>query len=156
MQTVVRTTKDEVIDFTDKRQMVKLHREMWGWLHDNPTWTAYDGTKYFNQKHMWPRWTTNGGDIPYNVVVADCFACSYKHGLHEVSNELLDCEIRENGIGCPLFNWNTPNGCCLADESYYSKWDMANTVRIRRKYAKLIRDLPVQRKKPKTQYQGLI
>lgn len=50
----VRLTKDEA---------VRLHREMWGWLTENPE----------KRKCDWPRWKACGGDI--RGVFELCFAC---------------------------------------------------------------------------------
>ena len=55
-----------------KDEAIRLHRELWGWLAENPRKT----------KSEWPRWEYNGGDIC--LVFANCFAC-------EVSDRCDNC-----------------------------------------------------------------
>jgi len=45
------------------KQAKELHYELWDWLLKNPC----------KMKCLWPRWQSNGGDVP---LIADCcFAC---------------------------------------------------------------------------------
>lgn len=69
-------------------------------------------------KKDWPEWE-NYPNILYN-----CFLCEY---------------TQENCDKCPL-EWNTES--CLDVGSYYRRWLEAKTPRTRKKYAKLIAELP--------------
>jgi len=90
----------------------KLHRELWKWLMDNPTKRKWD----------WPRWESNGGDIPdaYNF----CFACH--------------CYLCDD---CPC-DWG-PGGGCMSPPSPYMDWRniLSDEDPEKRKgYAKLVRN----------------
>jgi hypothetical protein len=113
------------LDPRNRRQMIKLHRELWNWLYENPSKVS---------KLAWPRWVGQGGDIP--MVNCECFACHHSDSLDE------PCD---NKRGCPLFRWGTSDHTCIFVNSYYDKWTDAGTDKTRKKYAKLIRDLPVRR-----------
>jgi len=70
-------------------------------------------------KEDWPKWVWNDGDLDaYNR----CFLCDYV------------------GSCCPV-NWVTTTDC-MSKRSYYHRWSKAKTPKTRKKYAKLIRDLP--------------
>lgn len=114
------------IDGKNRRQMIKLHREMWDWLYKNSSMT---------QKAAWPRWRGQGGDI--KQVDCECFACYHASKISEGCTAMTG--------GCPLFRWGTEENSCVFADSYFDRWSDAKTNRIRKKYAKLIRDLPVRR-----------
>ena len=100
-----------------KKRAIELHRELWDWLYKHPT----------KSKANWPRWWFNGGDL--KSVDASCFLCEYIHG-------------KSGCAGCPL-DWS-PSVICSAG-GYFTGWDEAGTWQTKRKYAKLIRDLPEKR-----------
>lgn len=64
-----------------------LHQELWNWLADNPD----------KQKHNWPRWERNGGDV--ERVWGFCFACEIgtKHGKDKACT---NCPISWPGLSC--------------------------------------------------------
>ena len=70
-------------------------------------------------KEDWPEWARNYG---YSSVRNLCFLCDYK------------------GICCPV-SW-VKTDTCQGKGSYYFSWSSAKTLKTRKKYAKLIRDLP--------------
>ena len=101
-----------------KKKAVELDREKWDWLYRHPS----------KNKEDWPRWKKNGGDL--DEVSMDCFACEYVEQFEEE-----ECRL------CP-FVW--PHAACLAPnrKGLYNRWKDAKTHRTRKKYARLIRDLP--------------
>ena len=106
-----------------KKKAIELHRQLWDWLYHHP----------LKIKQDWPRWKQNSGDIPEEKILAHCFPCQY-----------VQMECKE----CPL-EWpdvikgerHRAVGFC-ADKSYFKLWRKAKTPKTRKKYAKLIRDLP--------------
>ena len=105
----MRLTKDEA---------VRLHREMWGWLTENPD----------KEKEDWPRWKwkwRNGGEV--EGVFALCFACEYSKGCDKC-----------------LFVW--PGADCQhgTGGGLYNKWLFEKNAERRAALAAQIRDLPVR------------
>ena len=100
-----------------KKKAIELHRELWDWLYHYPS----------KHKGDWPEWVFNGGDI--SETTHDCFLCEYTD--LKCNNCLLDWPITSD-TGDPL-------SCC---NSYYVEWVYSNSPKTRKKYAKLIRDLP--------------
>lgn len=98
-----------------KKEAIRNHRVVWDWLYRHPSPKR--------QKEDWPGWEENGGNIPY--VKAWCFPCEY---------------IYNNKIRCCILEW--PVYPCLQYGSPYWNWYRAKTWQERKKYAKLIRDLP--------------
>ena len=125
------------LDTRNKRQMIKLHRELWGWLYENPK----DEDGFFNEKSAWPRWADKeAGDIPTNH--GDCFGCAYARAIND--GNIHSCKKM-----CPLV-WTSEEGDCLDDKpgdekGLYLCWATAKTVKTKKKYAALIRDLQVKR-----------
>ena len=106
-----------------RRQAIRRHRMLWGWLADNP------GTKHkLTKKSDWPGWEYNGGR--YAEVDEDCFLCEYAF-------RVIDMTCPQ----CPL-DWGEDLLCV---ESIYLDWCEARTPKTRSKYAEIIRDLPVRR-----------
>lgn len=104
-----------------KEEAIRLHRELWGWLADNPHQTKSD----------WVGWQKNGGK--YNAT-GNCFACEYA----ERENPGGDC------LNCP-FLWGTDEShACYYSESPYVKYVNSFASSLRAKYAAMIRDLPVR------------
>ena len=103
-----------------KKEAIRLHRELWDWLYKNPV--VED--KSFNEKWDCPGWDR------IESIKFNCFLCGY--------------HFEHNGYYCRgncILNWNTSEGC-LHENSIYFKWKDAKTIKGRKKYAKLIRDLP--------------
>jgi len=113
-----------------KDKAVRLHRELWGWLADNPN----------KQKWDWPEWKVMGGGMGF--IDNYCFCCAY-------AGDTLDGE-RKNCKNC-LLVW--PGESCQyssddeTDENMYGlfeEWISVRTDKKRSKLAKQIRDLPVR------------
>ena len=111
---------------------IARHRQLWDWCFHNPE----------KEKNHWPEWKHNGGKL--KEVGGDCFLCQITEGLEEYMNHTLCTDI------CPLFPAKIMRGGdkkgCLG--GLYEKWRRAGrdgNMRTRRKYAKLIRDLPVRK-----------
>ena len=98
-----------------KKRTIELHREQWEWHFHHPT----------KQKEDWPRWEVNGGNIP-NVDNL-CFLCEYSFAHHTSCKQCL-------------LKW--PHFGCMSKGGPYGAWIRARSPRTRKKYAKLIRDLP--------------
>ena len=98
----------------------KLHYKLWDWLYHHPS----------KGKDDWLEWEFNGGEVP--AVDSNCFACEII-----LQREAL-CK------NCPI-NWN-PFNSCIENESSYTKWDKAKSLKTRKKYAKLVRDVKWRRK----------
>ena len=100
-----------------KEEAIRLHRQLWGWLAENP----------MKKKEDWPGWTSNGGEhIPNGHY---CFCCVIGHD-----------DVKCN---CPL-EW--PNGARCTN-SYYLNWSFGSGGEERKRLAALIRDLPVKEEK---------
>lgn len=99
------------------KQTIDKHREQWDWHYHHPT-------KGKEDYHQWER---NGGDIP--EIKFDCFLCEYAYA---------------HGLGCDdcLLKW--PGGTCTWRKGLFAKWSGAESPKTRKKYAKMIRDLPVK------------
>ncbi|MBW8001739.1 MAG: hypothetical protein FVQ80_06915 [Planctomycetes bacterium] len=105
---------------------IALFREQWDWHFHHPTKFKTD----------WPRWKSNGGDIP--DAENDCFLCEWVSSTKP--NDDL-CQVK-----CPVI-WSSSSGHCNAvgrgmPEGEFCMWERAKTPRLKKKYAKLIRDLP--------------
>jgi len=98
-----------------KDEAIRLHREMWGWLAENPE----------KMKCDWPRWKENGGDIEY--VCAYCFACELSPGC---DNCILvwPCGYCAN---------------IKSSDGLYGRWYFAD-ISEKARLAEQIRDLPVR------------
>lgn len=97
----------------------KAHKKLWGWLAENPT----------KEKEDWPQWEPNGGNIP-NIFFL-CFACSIGYGdICPLTN--IECAPSKPGMYC---------------FSEFHRWTNAITPKSRRKYAKLIAEMPWHGKK---------
>jgi len=103
-----------------KKKAIELHRELWDWLYGHPS----------KAKEDWPRWIEHGGTIP--PVKDDCFLCEYARGPN---GGFPNCS------SCPL-DWGPTFYCALSSKSYFVAWAYSKTPKTRKKYAKIIRDLP--------------
>ena len=105
------------MDKATYEKYAKRHWELWNWLSHHQS----------KGKSQWPGWERNGGRWP--SVEVNCFAC-------EVSE-------KANCGDCPII-WGkrTFSGQmrCGHDDSPYSKWSLAKSLKTHKKYAALIRD----------------
>ena len=104
-----------------KRETIRGHRKLWGWLAKNP-----GGSKY-----SWPGWAWNGGKYP--GMENDCFLCGYT--LDE--DGLKDCsKCLGSWRKFSRFKWcHSKNGHAL-----YEKWTVAAPMECARLALK-IRDV---------------
>ncbi len=111
------------------------HRQLWDWCFHNPE----------KEKDDWPEWERNGGQL--KEIEADCFLCEIADGIAEALDSRSRSPLPCSEV-CPLFP-TTPIASekdCLGGLhvkwSYhlevYGRWEM------RKKYAKMIRDLPIR------------
>ena len=115
------------MDITITKEELRLHRELWDWLSHRPT----------KSKGQWPGWRCNGGNV--FTVCNQCFLCEV--GL--VQNGKCN-----GGERCPA-DWSTFSTCCSPTSSYenrgyYTRWRRAMSSRTKKKYALLIRDIPMK------------
>lgn len=108
-----------------KEEAIKRHRELWGWLAENP----------MKEKTDWPGWES------YENINSSCFLCEYAfESQKNDSNRLSRCDycpVEFDAIeDCP----KGTVGYCLG--SLFSRWDMATDPEERSRIALLIRDLP--------------
>lgn len=101
-----------------KKRAIELHRELWDWLYHHPS----------KVKDDWPRWEDNGGDI--SEALCDCFLCEYKQTTTIESCFTWPC----------ILDWQ--NRGCFSRKGYLGLWEIALSPKTRKKYAKLIRNLP--------------
>jgi hypothetical protein len=105
-----------------KKKAIELHRELWDWLYHHPS----------KWKEGWPGWKEHG------EVAEDCFLCEY---------------VKTNNLTCSkcLLDWGSAVDCIGKDNNgYFAQWNDALIPKTRKKYAKIIRDLP-RKKKNKNQ-----
>lgn len=110
-----------------KKEAVKLHRELWGWLAENP----------MKKKEDWPEMDK------YKPLFCECFPCQYIRKQQE--KECDEC----------LFIWPDPTkhtDDALCQYSLFGKWTAATKPEERSKYAALIRDLPEKKVEPKSKF----
>jgi hypothetical protein len=107
-----------------KEEAIKRHRELWGWLAENP----------MKEKTDWPGWER------YDAALNDCFLCEYVlKSQKNDSNRLSICDY------CPV--WFKENGFNRGTVSYclgglFYGWEVATNLEERSRLAALIRDLP--------------
>jgi hypothetical protein len=104
----------------------ELHYQLWDWLYQTGC----------NEKEEWPEWEENGGKI--RGVEAYCFVC----------------EMTKTCETCPV-DWVLTKRCCEAEwagdkSGYFTLWCTALSTKLRKKYAKIIRDLPWKHEQNKT------
>lgn len=101
------------------------HRELWGWVSDNPD----------SSKTQWPGWKENGGKYQSDNA---CFACNY--------SEQQSLPLHPgNYCHCPLV-WPSLAPCslpCFCGGSPFTAWSRSSSTEERRKYAAMLRDLPL-------------
>lgn len=108
-----------------KKEAIKRHRELWGWLAENP----------MKEKTDWPRWER------YDAPLNGCFLCEYAlKSKKNDSNRLNICDY------CPVEFKETNDyprgtfGYCLG--GLFIRWLWATNPKERSRLASLIRDLP--------------
>ena len=106
-----------------KAEAKKYHKKMWLWLAKNPN----------KNKHDWPEWDFNGGDIQY--VYGHCFACYFDDEFFEG----LECE------NCPI-KWIKKKGVdswivCENPDSPFHKWYSTRDLVIRSRLARQIANM---------------
>lgn len=97
-----------------KKEAIRLHREMWNWLYHHPT----------KAKDDWPEWEKNDGPIAEGPFGVWCFLCYFD---------------------CCILDWSPYTDCMKGKGekvSFYRRWQRAKSPKTRKKYAKIIRDLP--------------
>lgn len=108
-----------------KEEAIKRHRELWGWLAENP----------MKEKTDWPGWER------YDAALNDCFLCEYVlKSQKNDSNGLSSCDY------CPVefdaiegYSKGTI-GYCLG--GLLSRWIQTSESKERSRLAASIRDLP--------------
>jgi len=106
-----------------KKKAIELHRELWDWLYHNPE----------KAKGDWPRWEE------LEKVMAQCFLCEYAN--RKCNLTLFQCECCP--LAWPRFDlWSRKGVFCYQKDTPFDKWAKAKSPRIKKKYAKIIRDLP--------------
>ena len=105
-----------------RRSVIYWHRKgLWHWLYKNPVINGVLTTK-----EDWPRWEEV--ETKYGIIDSECFACEFSV--------------------CCIFDWGVEGDFpCLKLHSPYAKWLRAKTAKTRKKYAKIIRDLPLRKGK---------
>ena len=95
-----------------KKKTIALHRELWDWLYRHPS----------EPKWKWPRWGN------FLEILNDCFPCEY---------------TGQKCSECPL-QWPKAKDTFIpcGHGSIYYEWANSNNSRTRKKYAKMLRDLP--------------
>ena len=104
-----------------KKKALQITADLFGWLEKHPS----------KEKHHWPEWEVNGGDVPF--MVCYCACCEYID-LHDAG-----CDK------CPLSKlWplkeDEGSPCLHGKYSYFGKWKAAATPKTRKKYARIIKE----------------
>jgi len=112
-----------------KKEAINRHRELWGWLAENP----------MKDKLDWPGWNE------HEYVKGDCFLCEYSIGKAVAMCKTFSESPAVMCDYCPVvFEENKyPKGTigyCLG--GLFSRWDRAIEPKERSRIASLIRDLP--------------
>lgn len=109
-----------------KREAIKLHRELWRWLAENPSGEKEDW--FYLKKNL----------DKYSDVRANCFLCHYAIEKTDTSVGSLAC------VACPLI-WKISRRCetnSAGRNSYYEMWqDNYSTSKQRAKLALKIANL---------------
>jgi len=108
---------------------VKYHKELWGWLAENP----------YADKHDWPKW---GGEENIDAR-GHCFFCEYDYQRSIKNNDEED-----SCIYCPAI-FKTLEGISTGNVDYclgglFKKWILTKNRQERAALAAQIRDLPTR------------
>ena len=104
-----------------KKKALQITADLWEWLEKHPS----------KEKHQWPEWEGNGGNI--SDMDNDCACCEYID-IHEIG-----CDK------CPLiklwpFSKDLSSSCLFGKYGYFDKWDNAISPKTRKKYARIIKE----------------
>ena len=115
-----------------KKKAIELHRELWDWLYHNPS----------KEKEDWPGWgkleKAYGG-----IFLGMCFPCEYARKIQNPKYPKSRYQCDSCPLAWPQFDlWQRTSVFCYQEGTPYYKWTTCKTPRTRKKYAKLIRDLP--------------
>lgn len=105
-----------------REEAIRLHRELWGWLAENP----------MKQKTDYPKFKTER-------VRNDCYLCEF------AGSQCAKCPVE-----WPKIHYSASPCLCVA--SYYDKWDHAKLPEERSRLAALIRDLPEKKVESKPKF----
>lgn len=114
-----------------KEDYHKYHRELWGWLSENPA-----RGKELAWKDDWPGWEDGMNMKESEYIGGYCFACQYDSKYGDG-----DCDL------CPI-KWGEPRedgeplGCIDSSDSPFYLWEHATDPDERSRLAAIIRDLP--------------
>jgi len=85
----------------DKEMALKLHRELWTWLAENPT----------KEKIDWPKWEDNSGDIRVGNNFCICCEMSYSCGTCLLEWPHRTCDFEDESGEMGLFSeWVLQSG----------------------------------------------
>lgn len=117
-----------------REDAIRLHRELWGWLAENP----------MKEKEDWPGWKKNGGEHP--TPPSNCFCCQYAKDVYGFGRGSICGK-------CPLI-WERLTLLITSPcfNSYFGKWDSATAPEERSRLAALIRDLPEKKVESKPKF----
>jgi len=112
-----------------KEEAIRLHRELWRWLVENPD----------KEKENWPGWEQVANSYPQimesaSIKTLHCFACYMTQDCDKCLLVWpgLDCSNETEGDGKGLFE----------------RWNWTKRIKQRAKLAAQIRDLPVREEVP--------
>jgi hypothetical protein len=106
-----------------KTQRIKLFRELWEWLSENPD----------KEKAEWHRWNINFGDII--MCTNQCPLCDW---VVDTYGSLKDCSKY-----CPIKWPNEENSCCKSGP--FSEWSRATNHDEKIRYSKQVVKLPLNK-----------
>lgn len=110
---------------------IEYHRELWGWLAENPA----------SNKEDWPGWKQVFEKYPElmesgHIVSSRCFAC---YATKQIAfGGCADCVLEWPGEDC--FD-DKPDD----EKGLFLRWEYAKTLKTSKKLAIQIRDLPVRK-----------
>jgi len=102
-----------------KEEYYRKHVKLWDWLYHNPD----------KSKEQCPYWEWNGGDWKY--------ATNCCHACEECNKDCNNCMFDWEAIRCSYRKNNKRRG-------YFNKWFFAKTIKTKKKYAKIIRNLKLK------------
>ena len=116
----------------DFEKYEKLHKKLWNWLFQNPE----------KMKSDWPLWKSNKGMI--ENVKDDCFACVVDWLYNR---KYINKTYYPTCSSCPVDSTKYAKTLCIGGAPYF-RWCRAKSLRTKKKWAKIIAELPwIRRKK---------